>query len=529
MAFKGNFFAILDDEEGDDVSKLLARVAAKVEATSRPSTAEKQQNKKEQQQQKSVTVPHSEYVRACRGGGRQRGGQGHESERYHRNDMERFENGPPKGYQQNYRDINGYQRYNGQSKGCLYDNGGADGYWQVKQASGYQHSGQVNGSEQNHSGGYQHKNSDNFAGSTFDGDWQVQRRRRRRDRFNEGNWLCDNQWELPESPNGSWNINGEMQSGNGMEIGDNQGDEMQSGNGNWNSNAGKRENIGGHRGSRTREGLLSGEHEERDNGRGEGIESSKSKEVLCNTGEREVNEDSNSNGTEDMKMLVLELQAFNSHSGGMVVKMYDIPYHSSSKRIISVTSEVSKDAERKKGKTDKHGQDAAQNDSEDKAKQKIEERNKMTLKEYQKQLLVKRKTLEALKMGERKVTLDKDFELMQLVGKKKEDDIFIKLNSEKDKRRKKESLDKDGKGRKSMSIDEFLKPAEGKYYGRRRIPYHLRRDGRENGEQYLNRGVSVGDEDEGKDVPVPPDQKKDDVPAPGDSLQFPDLRGSIKG
>ncbi|EEF22606.1 conserved hypothetical protein, partial [Ricinus communis] len=44
------------------------------------------------------------------------------------------------------------------------------------------------------------------------------------------------------------------------------------------------------------------------------------------------------------------------------------------------------------------------------------------------------------------------------------DDIFIKLGSDKDKR--KETSEKDEKAKKSVSINEFLKPTEGeKYYG----------------------------------------------------------------
>jgi hypothetical protein len=39
----------------------------------------------------------------------------------------------------------------------------------------------------------------------------------------------------------------------------------------------------------------------------------------------------------------------------------------------------------------------------------------------------KRKTLEANKSEERKVEVDKAFKSMQLVEKKKEDDVFIKL------------------------------------------------------------------------------------------------------
>ncbi|KAK1319304.1 hypothetical protein QJS10_CPB04g01419 [Acorus calamus] len=91
----------------------------------------------------------------------------------------------------------------------------------------------------------------------------------------------------------------------------------------------------------------------------------------------------------------------------------------------------------------------------------------MTLEEYEKLLLEKRKALDALKTEERRVALDKEFEMMQLVEKKKEEEIFIKL-SEKDKLKKKESTEKDEKVRKAMSINEFLKPKDGERYYRGR-------------------------------------------------------------
>ena len=87
----------------------------------------------------------------------------------------------------------------------------------------------------------------------------------------------------------------------------------------------------------------------------------------------------------------------------------------------------------------------------------------MTLEEYEKILEEKRKALAALKTEGRKVDV-KEFESMQqLSNKKSNDDIFIKLGSEKDKRK---DADKEEKAKKSVSINEFLKPAEGeKYYG----------------------------------------------------------------
>ncbi|KAG9452151.1 hypothetical protein H6P81_005055 [Aristolochia fimbriata] len=101
------------------------------------------------------------------------------------------------------------------------------------------------------------------------------------------------------------------------------------------------------------------------------------------------------------------------------------------------------------------------------AEEKEPEDKEMTLEEYQKVLEEKRKALQALKTEERKVTVDKELESMQqLTNKKGSDDVFIKLGSDKDKR--KENADKEEKAKKSVSINEFLKPADGEsYYGGR--------------------------------------------------------------
>ncbi|OVA10588.1 Hyaluronan/mRNA-binding protein [Macleaya cordata] len=95
--------------------------------------------------------------------------------------------------------------------------------------------------------------------------------------------------------------------------------------------------------------------------------------------------------------------------------------------------------------------------------EKEPEDKEMTLEEYEKVLEEKRKALLALKTEERKVELDKDFESMQQISSKKtNDEIFIKLGSDKDKRKE---ADKEERAKKSVSINEFLKPAEGgKYY-----------------------------------------------------------------
>jgi plasminogen activator inhibitor 1 RNA-binding protein len=95
------------------------------------------------------------------------------------------------------------------------------------------------------------------------------------------------------------------------------------------------------------------------------------------------------------------------------------------------------------------------------AGEKEPEDKEMTLEEYEKVLEEKRKTLLALKSEERKVTIDKDLQNMQLLSNKKntEEEIFAKLGSDKDKR--KEVVEKEERAKKSLSINEFLKPAEG--------------------------------------------------------------------
>ncbi|ERN00255.1 hypothetical protein AMTRI_Chr13g82910 [Amborella trichopoda] len=101
--------------------------------------------------------------------------------------------------------------------------------------------------------------------------------------------------------------------------------------------------------------------------------------------------------------------------------------------------------------------------------QKEPENKEMTLSEYEKVLEEKRKALQALKNEERKVNLDKDFEsMLQLSDKKANDDVFIKLGSEKDAARRKEIAEKEERIKKSVSINEFLKPVDGgRYYSPR--------------------------------------------------------------
>ncbi|XP_047323014.1 RGG repeats nuclear RNA binding protein A-like [Impatiens glandulifera] len=117
----------------------------------------------------------------------------------------------------------------------------------------------------------------------------------------------------------------------------------------------------------------------------------------------------------------------------------------------------------------------------------------MTLEEYEKVLEEKRKALQASKTEESKVPIDKEFESMQLLSSKKTDEeIFVKLGSEKDKRKdatEKED-EKEERAKKSVSINEFLKAAEGEaYYGRGRGRGGRGRNGSRPG--YGGRGYNV--------------------------------------
>ncbi|KAK1418800.1 hypothetical protein QVD17_27947 [Tagetes erecta] len=102
---------------------------------------------------------------------------------------------------------------------------------------------------------------------------------------------------------------------------------------------------------------------------------------------------------------------------------------------------------------------------EDSSNERVEEpeNKEMTLEEYQKVLEEKRKALAALKTEERKVEVDKDLASMQqLSNKKASDDIFVQLVPDKDRR--KEIAEREERAKKSLSINEFLKPADGERY-----------------------------------------------------------------
>ncbi|KAK8962566.1 hypothetical protein KSP40_PGU020018 [Platanthera guangdongensis] len=125
--------------------------------------------------------------------------------------------------------------------------------------------------------------------------------------------------------------------------------------------------------------------------------------------------------------------------------------------------EEPKNEQHEKPKNEQHEKPIPEQISTEDTSKGIEEDNEMTLAEYEKLLQEKRKALESLKVESRKVVLDKDFEGMQIIEKKKEQDL-IKMKSDNDKGKKKEIAERDDKSRKSLNINEFLKPADGERY-----------------------------------------------------------------
>ncbi|TVU34464.1 hypothetical protein EJB05_16297 [Eragrostis curvula] len=161
-------------------------------------------------------------------------------------------------------------------------------------------------------------------------------------------------------------------------------------------------------------------------------------------------------------------------------------------------------------KPDEVPQTEVEKDKEDEPNEE-EEDKEMTLEEYEKLLEEKRKALLALKTEERKVVVDKDLQAMQQLSVKKgTDEVFIKLGSDKDK--KKENADRDERAKKSVSINEFLKPAEGeRYYG----PGRGRGRGRGRGDRGGFRGGYGYGGREPSGAPAPAIQDQAQFPALG--------------
>ncbi|XP_018460065.1 RGG repeats nuclear RNA binding protein A isoform X2 [Raphanus sativus] len=147
--------------------------------------------------------------------------------------------------------------------------------------------------------------------------------------------------------------------------------------------------------------------------------------------------------------------------------------------------------------------DANKENSAEVEEQKEPEVKEMTLDEYEKILEEKRKALQSQNTSERKVDT-KVFESMQQLSNKKKsnDEIFIKLGSDKDKRKD----DKEEKAKKAVSINEFLKPAQGENYYR-----GGGRGGRGRGGRVSSGGYGSN--------------RSETAPAIADTAQFPSLGG----
>ncbi|CAN8245740.1 unnamed protein product [Cochlearia groenlandica] len=129
-------------------------------------------------------------------------------------------------------------------------------------------------------------------------------------------------------------------------------------------------------------------------------------------------------------------------------------------------TEVEKSPVVEKQSGEEEATDANKETHVDEQKEKEAEAKEMTLDEYEKILEEKKKALQATKTEERKVDT-KVFETMQQLSNKKttDEEIFIKLGS--DKNNRKDAAEKEEKAKKSLSINEFLKPAEGESYSPR--------------------------------------------------------------
>lgn len=445
MARQENAFALLGDEEGDDVSSLVERVSAKVEISK-----EKEKEKKPKNQQlqtapeaarfPSKPPPPTEAVRVERA----RGGRGGQDRGYRHfsprgSDTEHFGRGLENGYRRNSGgdfDGNSSDDWRGRGRGGV---GRGRGRGRGKAGFNRDHEFVSSGKQVVRTENQVVGNEQKQEGVAEEDGWEVvvdhHRSRGGEKQFRNGNR----------------NFGGEKRGSRGFK-------------GDGHSNGG-------------------GGNDGRNNGSSEVLNDVETKEFGGDKENVTIGEN-NTNG----------------------VSGWDIP----------LTAELPKDSEPELPKTEEV---VIEENTEKKASPPEEEIKEMTLEEYEKLLLEKRKALEAFKRTEeRKVAVDKDLESMQVVEKKREEEIlFVKLKSDKDKLKKKDSFDKEEKVRKSVSINEFLKPTEGgrSYMGRGRGGR-----GRGHGERSGPRGGFAGQQQ----------SRVEDVSAPciEDPNQFPIL-SDVKG
>ncbi|WZZ79264.1 hypothetical protein YC2023_099836 [Brassica napus] len=179
--------------------------------------------------------------------------------------------------------------------------------------------------------------------------------------------------------------------------------------------------------------------------------------------------------------------------------------------VLVVETEEVAGAEIEKSAGDEVAADAKKENTAEVEEQKEPEDKEMTLDEYEKILEEKKKSLQSQTTSERKFDTKVFESMQQLSNKKSNDEIFIKLDSDKDKRKD----DKEEKAKKAVSINEFLKPAEGEN--------HYRGGGRGGG-----RGRGRGGRDRGGvSGGVFDGYRSEAASAIGDTAQFPSLGGKL--
>ncbi|CAN6894389.1 unnamed protein product [Brassica oleracea] len=178
--------------------------------------------------------------------------------------------------------------------------------------------------------------------------------------------------------------------------------------------------------------------------------------------------------------------------------------------VLVVETEEVAGTEIEKPAGDEVAADAKKENTAEVEEQKEPEDKEMTLDEYEKILEEKKKSLQSQTTSERKVDTKVFESMQQLSNKNSNDEIFIKLGSDKDKRKD----DKEEKAKKAVSINEFLKPAESEN--------HYRGGGRGGG-----RGRGRGGRDRGGvSGGVFDGYRSEAAPAIGDTDQFPSLGGN---
>lgn len=426
-----NRFALLGDEaDGDGIDVIISRLDRQAEEAAAAAAKEAlalEEKLKKKNNDKSPRNGSSDDVRGNRKGGDNypNYGQGYNGQNHEGHSKQN--NGRRNGYQQNY---DNYSRRDGYKQNFVrrdgyqqnYENHGKrDGNEHVQKNQGG-HVQQNQGRRDRYTPKYEGESSQNGVGGysqgsgrrSSNGGIQV-RRPNGGGVFNQG---------FPKENQSSENVNQGLVSNIGDE---NAGHEDAQDQG-WNAHQFQGANGGGRR----RNGNNGGNYVYRakaggkSSGNSDAPSASESKEVI--NGDIAVSVDENGPGTEQSA-------------------------HAEPQQENKATKE---DAKRKAE------QDARRKEAEEEAK---EEAKKMTLAEYEKLTLEKRKALESLRNEKRKVTLDKDFQSMQIVDKKGEEAQSMKLKSE-EKLKRKDSHDKDEKvheekARKVLDIKEFLKPSYG--------------------------------------------------------------------